>query len=93
MEKAKQVSEKLMKKLKPNEKKMVIDLIESFGEYVSKKLSYEKLDEKLLFTPNKIKETAYQIQEAMYNGEHAIRLDFEVIAKKDEPNVARKIHG
>jgi hypothetical protein len=82
-----------MKKLKPRERDMVIDLIEKFGQYVTKKISYTELDEIILFTPNKIKESAYLIQEAMYDGHNSIRLEFEVVKKQDEPSVARKIHG
>ena len=87
------VADKLLAKLKQREIEQVRELLRKFGQFQTGKLSYNDLDESLLFTGNKIKEIAYQIQEAMYDGKYSVRLKFEVVKKKDEPSVARKIHG
>lgn len=92
-ESTEKLAEKLMEKLSKQERDRVIFLIQMFGLYKINKYTYAELDNDLLFTGNKVKEIAYQIQEAMYDGKNSVRLDFEVIKKEDEPNVARKIHG
>ena len=63
-----QVSDKIMPQLSAQEKDSVIRGIQKVGEFRQKIISLSQLDEFLLFTPNKIKEAIYAIEEKMYDG-------------------------
>jgi len=63
-----EISNTIMAKLSNDEKDMVIRAIQKVGEFRQKIISLSQLDEYLLFSPNKIKEAVYSIEEKMYDG-------------------------
>ena len=62
------VADIVMPKLNKTEKETVFSLMEEFGKYRGGKITLEKLDNKLLFTTNKVKEAVYSMEEVMYSG-------------------------
>jgi len=65
----------------------LIVVFDKFRAYRKKELTLEKLDEFLLFTPGKVKNTAYRIDEEMYPTLRSIRGQIEVTydyTKEDE---------
>ncbi len=91
MKKFKETSDVVMGKLNKQEQNSVVDLMESFILYRSGKLTNTELDEKLLFTPKKIKDSAYTLDEVVqsHHNKSGIRAEFEVITDKKE---IKKIH-
>jgi len=71
------VTDKVCKGMKKAELDNLEKVMLQIKDYQQKKITYEKMDEILLFTPGKVKEAAYRIQETMYP-DHAIRGHFEV---------------
>jgi hypothetical protein len=79
MEMTDQVSNKLTKR----EIISLISILEDFKNFRVGKMNLDKLDEILLFTPNKVKEGAYKIEEVMYGGE--IRSIRDLIEVSNKP--------
>lgn len=78
-EKTHAVADKIIPTLSRMEKNRVIELMGEFLKFRTKKITNEELDTILLFTPNKIKETCYKLEESMYDGRMvSIRDIFEV---------------
>ena len=58
----------IFEKMSKKEISLVADRILDCADFRTNKITLSKLDEKLLFTPNKIKEAVYIIEESMYKG-------------------------
>jgi hypothetical protein len=58
----------IFEKMSKKEIILVADRISDCADFRTDKITLSKLDDKLLFTPNKIKEAVYIIEESMYKG-------------------------
>ena len=58
----------IFEKMSKKEIILVADRISDCADFRTDKITLSKLDDKLLFTPNKIKEAVYILEESMYKG-------------------------
>ncbi len=61
-----EIQDKIINKLTKAQQEELFEKLEKFSDFRTGKMSYEKLDNILLFTGNKVKEALYLFEEAMY---------------------------
>ena len=61
-----EIQDKIMDKLTKAQQEELYSKLEKFRDFRTGKMSYEALDEILLFTGNKVKEALFLFEEAMY---------------------------
>ena len=63
-----EIQDKIMDKLTKSQQDELYEKFGKFADFRGGKITYEQLDEILLFTGNKVKEALFQFEEAMYKG-------------------------
>ena len=65
-----EIQDKIMDKLTKAQQEEMFEKLGKFSNFRTGKMSYEALDEMLLFTGNKVKEALFLFEEAMYKGQN-----------------------
>jgi len=61
-----EIQDKIMDKLTKSQQEELYEKLGKFSDFRGGRITYEKLDEILLFTGNKVKEALFLFEEAMY---------------------------